>query len=162
LPYKIKRIQNGDREAIGADARARWGEEKIIVHEEVFFTGTLPGLKAMENDEILGFLHYLVRDDQCEIITLASLSERQGIGRALVQAVEEIARTRSCWKLTMTTTNDNLKALAFYQRHGFALAGLGLGLVDKARKQKPAIPLIGNHHIPIHDEIYLEKVLNPS
>ena len=159
MSYQIQPIQPRDREAVGTLVRDRWGDERVIVHEEIFHTKDLPGLKAVANDDLLGFLHYQIRGDVCEILTLSSLRKRQGIGSALVQSVEGMARNQGCRKLSVTTTNDNLVALAFYQHLGFVLAGVGLGLVDKARKLKPAIPEIGEHNIPIHDEINLEKVL---
>ena len=159
MSCEIQPIHLRDRDAIGASVRELWGEELIIVHGEIFRTNDLPGLKAVENHDLLGFLHYIIRGNVCEILTLASLRKRQGIGTRLVQAVERIARNQGCWKLKVTTTNDNLGALAFYQHIGFLITGQGLGLVDKARKLKPTIPEIGDHNIPIHDEIYLEKVL---
>ena len=159
MPYEIKKITSQDQETIVAAVRDHWGDEKIIVHEEKFNTADLPGFLALENNELLGYLHYQVRDDHCEIITLASMRERQGIGSALVEAVERIAQTQGCKKIKATTTNDNLAALVFYQRLGFIMSGVGLGFVDEARLFKSSIPEIGNHGIPIHDEIYLEKIL---
>ncbi len=162
MAYEIQQISRTDREIIGAMVRKEWGDEKIIVHEETFHTAELSGLKAVENSQILGFLHYQVRDDLCEILTLASLRKRQGIGLALIQAIEGIARSQGCRMLKATTTNDNLGALVFYQRCGFVIMGLGIGFVDDARKLKSTIPEIGNFNIPIHDEIYLEKSLSQS
>lgn len=57
----------------------------------------------------------------------------------------------------MTTTNDNLHALRFYQKRGFDLFALHRFAVDRARKQKPQIPLFGNDNIPIRHEIELIK-----
>lgn len=162
MPYEIKKITSKNQETIVAAVRDHWGDEKIIVHEEIFNTADLPGFLAMENNELLGYLHYQVRDDHCEILTLASLRQRQGIGTALVDAVEALARKRGCKKLTVTTTNDNLAALVFYQQLGFRMSGVGLGLVDDARLFKSSIPEKGNHDIPIHDEIYLEKTLSKN
>ena len=159
MPYVIHPIQTNDQERITAAVRDLWGDAKIIVHQETFLTGSLPGLKASDHGDLLGFLHYQVQGEDCEIITLASLRQRQGIGTALIQAVEDIARKQECCRLRVTTTNDNLEALAFYQNQGFVLTGVGLGLVDQTRKVKPSLPEIGKHNIPIHDEIYLEKAL---
>lgn len=55
----------------------------------------------------------------------------------------------------MTTTNDNIDALRSYQSHGFRPCRIRSGTVDEARLRKPAIPLIGYHGIPLHDEIDL-------
>ena len=56
--------------------------------------------------------------------------------------------------------NDNLSALRFYMRRGFRLIALRPGAVDEARKRKPAISLVGQHGIPIHDELELCLALN--
>jgi hypothetical protein len=54
-----------------------------------------------------------------------------------------------CQLLTVTTTNDNLEALRFYQRRGFRLAAVDPGAVERGRRLKPEVPLLGNHGIPI-------------
>ncbi|EPE61206.1 hypothetical protein L479_02426 [Exiguobacterium sp. S17] len=61
--------------------------------------------------------------------------------------------------MSLFTTNDNLRALAFYQKRGWRLAGIIPGAVDEARLQKPSIPMIGEHGIPLHDEIILHKII---
>jgi ribosomal protein S18 acetylase RimI-like enzyme len=57
----------------------------------------------------------------------------------------------------LTTTNDNVDALRFYQRRGFRLAALRPGAVDEARRIKPEIPQVGEHGIPLHDELDLVR-----
>ena len=159
MQIEITAITEADRQVIGDHVRELWGDELILAHREAFHTTSLPGLKAVHNGKILGFLHYQLGKADCEILTLASLIKRQGIGTALVEALEAMSRLSGCKRLMVTTTNDNLGAMAFYQHCGFSLSGVGLGLVDEARKQKPTLPEIGDHQIPIHDEIYLEKIL---
>ncbi len=53
------------------------------------------------------------------------------------------------------TSNDNLRALRFYQRRGFRLKELRPGAVDEARRLKPQIPLGGAEGIPMREEIEL-------
>ena len=62
----------------------------------------------------------------------------------------------------MTTTNDNLRAVQFYQRLGFRIVRVNVGAVDEARKIKPQIPEVGQTGIPIHDELVLELRIEPS
>jgi ribosomal protein S18 acetylase RimI-like enzyme len=62
----------------------------------------------------------------------------------------------------LVTTNDNLEALRLYQRHAFRLAELHAGAVDRARELKPSIPLLGDHGIPMHDELVLVRRLRAS
>ena len=159
MQIQIQDICQADQQTIGQLVRGLWGDELILVHGESYHTASLHGLKAVREAELVGFLHYQVAELDCEILTLAAVHKKQGIGTALLNAIEAIARSNGCHKLKVTTTNDNLGALAFYQHCGFLLSGVGLGLVDEARKQKPSIPKIGDHNIPIHDEIYLEKGL---
>ena len=45
---------------------------------------------------------------------------RQGIGRALLRAVEAHARERDCCKLTLEVQEDNEPARVLYARFGFA------------------------------------------
>ena len=61
--------------------------------------------------------------------------------------------------MQLITTNDNLDALRFYQRRGFALTELRPGAVDESRRMKPQIPLVGAHGIPIRDELVLVREL---
>ena len=59
-------------------------------------------------------------------------------------------------------TNGNLSGLQFYLRRGFRLIAVRPGAVDRARELKPSIPLLGEHGIPIHDELDLCCVLDPD
>ncbi len=59
----------------------------------------------------------------------------------------------------MITTNDNLRALGFYQKRGTVLVAVYRNAMDAARKLKPQIPMIGMNGIPLRDEIELETLL---
>jgi GNAT superfamily N-acetyltransferase len=113
-----------------------------------------PALVAERDDGTLaGVLTYVVRDDECEILTLHTAEQWTGAGSALIEAVERKAR-----RLWLITTNDNVDALRFYQRRGFRLAELRAGAVDESRARlKPEIPETGEYGIPIRDELILEK-----
>jgi len=159
MTIQIEKMKKKDKEAVRDIVRSYWGDETIIVNKEVINTSKLVGLKTVKANEIIGILHYRVAGDECQIITLASTKQGQGVGSKLLQEVEEIARKEDCQLISLNTTNDNLHALGFYQRRGFHLAGLYPGEVTAARKLKPTIPEIGENNIPIRDEIRLEKNL---
>ena len=75
-------------------------------------------------------------------------------------AIEALARDAGCTRLWLITTNDNVDALRFYQRRGFRLAKLHPGAVDDSRARlKPGIPKLGDHGIPLRDELELELEL---
>ena len=96
-----------------------------------------------------------VRPGVLEIVTINALDRLPGIGTMLIEAVRAEAKRLGCHQVTLTTTNDNIGALRFYQRRGFRLAALRPGAVDRSRQRKPEIPRTGDFGIPLRDEIDL-------
>lgn len=162
MSLKINKIYDSDLDTVLEIVTRLWGDAIIVVHGDVIHIADQPGLKAVIEDQIIGILHYQIKDSECEILTLASLIEGQGIGSALLVAIETIAQTAGCEKLSLITTNDNLHALGFYQRRGFHLSALYPGQVARAREIKLSIPLVGDHNIPLRDELKLEKSIRPN
>lgn len=140
----------------------RWGAEFIVAHETVFRPENVSGFIALDGNEWVGLITYTFLDTDCEIVSLDSLRENEGIGTALIEKVIEDAKASQCRRIHVTTTNDNLRGLAFYQKRGFQLANLRVGAMDETRKLKPGIPLVGENEIPLRDEIELEMALTPS
>jgi ribosomal protein S18 acetylase RimI-like enzyme len=105
----------------------------------------------------VGLVTYRVEKQECEIITLNSFAEREGVATELLQAAERAALQSGCNRLWVITTNDNLDALRFYQRRGFTITKVHTDTLKESRRLKPEIPEIGLYEIPIHDEIELEK-----
>jgi ribosomal protein S18 acetylase RimI-like enzyme len=125
----------------------------------VWTPAELPGFAAFEDDRCVGLLTYEIEGDALEIVTIDALVEGQGIGTALLRAVEEVARAQGCRRLRLVTTNNNLRALLFYQRAGFRLVALVPGAVEESRKLKPSIPELDAAGLPIRDELHLELPL---
>lgn len=110
---------------------------------------------------LLGVLTYQVVGTDLEVSTLYAAVSGSGVGTALLSWAEDEARRFGARRLWLITTNDNLDALGFYQRRGFRLVALRVGAVDDARDRlKPTIPPVGDHGIPIHDELVLERWLD--
>jgi ribosomal protein S18 acetylase RimI-like enzyme len=156
--FSIRPILPEDREWIRRLLRERWGSDFIVVHETVFYPLDLPGFIARQGDDRVGLITYVLSDPDCEIVALDSLIRSRGIGSALIDAVKTFAKRSGCRRLRLTTTNDNLNALRFYQKVGFILAALRPNAIEKTRKLKP-IPMLGENGIPIRDEIELELML---
>ncbi|HEY5119518.1 MAG TPA: GNAT family N-acetyltransferase, partial [Anaerolineales bacterium] len=112
----------------------------------------LPGFVAAVGERKVGLITYRIDGNLCEIATLNSLFPAHGIVSALLAAVRTDAVRLGCRALQLTTTNDNLNALRFYQKRGFAFAAVRPNAVDGTRKIKP-VPLLGESGIPIRDEI---------
>jgi GNAT superfamily N-acetyltransferase len=157
----IRSIEDVPRDKITEFFRLHWGSPEIVVSSGIYNCSELDGFAVIkEEDEIIGLITYVIRDNQCEIISLDSVEEGKGIGTALVKKVEDAAAERKCKFIKLVTTNDNLQALKFYQKRGFVLSKILNNAVEKARELKPEIPLIGNYGIPIRDEIELVKLIN--
>jgi len=159
MKYTIQHIEDEDSQKILNIINRFWNEAFVVIHGKIFYPTQLLGIKAVHKDRIIGILHYLIQDDICEIVTLASLSESQGIGKKLITTVEGIALYHHCERLQVTTSNDNLPALGLYQKLGFCLVQLKAGQMEESRKIKPSIPALGYRNIPIRDELILEKPL---
>ena len=123
-----------------------------------FEARNLPALIAGEQK---GLATYQVRRTKdillAELITLDAVTPKKGVRTALIEALIRKLRAEGVSVLRVTTTNDNLNALRFYQRRGFRITAVCPGAVDEARRTKPSIPTIGEYAIPIHDEIELER-----
>lgn len=137
-----------------------WGTTEMVISSGIYDCSQLDGYVLInEQQEIMGLITYILRGKECEIISLDSMEENQGIGTKLVQEVEKTALRKGCKQVTLITTNDNLNALKFYQKRGYHLTKVYPNAVEIARKYKPEIPLIGNDGISIRDEIELQKRL---
>lgn len=136
-----------------------WGGEIMVTRGNIYRPEHLEGFVVEDGNEWIGLLTFCVKDEECEITSLDSLREGQGIGTRLMDAVIEEARRQNCRRVFLITTNDNLHAFGFYQRRGFELVGINRNALNETRKLKPNVPLIGMNNIPLRDEIELEANL---
>ncbi|MDH3663359.1 MAG: GNAT family N-acetyltransferase [Alphaproteobacteria bacterium] len=135
---------------------SRWGSPIIVVHGERFDATALPALVV---DGRYGLATCKIAE-VAELITLDAVTTGQGIGTALIKELSIRLKHQGIGQLWVTTTNDNIGALRFYQQQGFRIRRIRSNAVDQARHIKPSIPLIGRHGIPIRDEIELAMDLD--
>lgn len=154
------------RSAGDVDARAlvehvvsTWGAEFVVAHDEAMYPARLAGFVAVSGEEIVGHVSYRVESGRCEVVSIDASPPRVGTGTLLMEAVVEAAWTAGCTAVWLTTTNDNLDALRFYQRRGFRLIALRPGGFDRVRHLKPDLPPVGSYGIPRRDELDLELEL---
>ena len=152
---RIRAVSDGDRPMLAWLVAELWGSEIVAVHGSALRPAELPGFIAERSRRVVGLLTYQVLGDVLEIVTLNAIQRRAGIGTMLIDAVVDSARRFGCQQIRLTTTNDNVDALRFYQRLGFRMAELRPGAVDRARQRKPEIPRVGDYGIPLRDEIDL-------
>ena len=136
-----------------------WGGDFMVTRGQIHRPEQLEGFVLEDGAEWIGLLSFIIENDELEVISLDSLREGQGIGSQLISQTVEEARARNCQRIFLITTNDNLNALGFYQKRGFELVRINRHALEETRKLKPGIPLIGDNHIPLRDEIELEMIL---
>jgi GNAT superfamily N-acetyltransferase len=154
---RIRPIDEGDRPMLAWLVAELWGSEVVAVHGTNLRPAELGGFIAERSGQVVGLLTHQLVGNMLEIVTLNAIDRRAGIGTMLIEAAVGQARQFGCREVGLTTTNDNLDALRFYQRRGFRLAQLRPGAVDQSRQRKPEIPRIGDYGIPLRDEIDLTR-----
>lgn len=160
---RVRAATPDDAGAIAALHDAVWGGPLVAGHDTLADLSTLPTLVALDAaGRIVGALAYHLGTDELEVVSIAADPPRTGAGTALLAAATDEARGRRLSRLWLVTTNDNLDALRFYQRQGLRIVHVDPGAVDRARRLKPGIPLVGAYGIAMHDELHLERRLEPS
>jgi ribosomal protein S18 acetylase RimI-like enzyme len=154
---RVRPVVDGDRPMIAWLMVEFWGSELQVVHQSVYRPAELPGLIAERAGRVVGLLTYQVSEEMLEVVTLNAIERRTGVGTILMEAVAADARQLRCHEIRLTTTNDNLDAIRFYQRRGLRLVALRPSAVDRARLEKPEIPRVGDYGIPLRDEIDLVR-----
>jgi ribosomal protein S18 acetylase RimI-like enzyme len=150
-------LNSDDLEQVKEIIIKEWGSDYVIVHGDIIHPAELPGFKIVDGDELVGLITCMIRGQECEVVTLNSFREGEGIGETLLKTVEDYALSQKCKTCMLVTTNDNLNALGFYQKRGFYISAVKPGAVDESRKVKFSIPLVAGNGIPIRDEITLIK-----
>jgi ribosomal protein S18 acetylase RimI-like enzyme len=156
---QVRQLDPDDRPWVEDFLRERWGAPEVVARGRVYHPLELPGLAAFDGEEIVGLVTYELQGEDCEIVTIDALEEGRGIGTRLVEAVAAAAREAGCRRLRLITTNDNLRALRFYQCRGFRLAALYPDALEISRRLKPSISRVGAHGIPLRDELELVRDL---
>src|SRR5438094_9310389 len=131
---EVRALRPDDRPFVVDLLRTRWGSERMVANGAVFRPADHEGFLASIAGEPAGVLTYRVQGDRCEVTLIDSLDEGQGVGTALLAEVSKTAKAAGCSRLWLVTTNDNLRALRFYQRRGFRLVALRPGAIDRARR----------------------------
>jgi GNAT superfamily N-acetyltransferase len=161
IELRLRPLEPGDQAWMRAFATERWGAPVAVSGGRLHRLDQLPGLVALDPDGgIAGVVTWLIEADDCELVSIDALVEGHGVGTALIEAACRAAAAAGCSRVHLVTTNDNMRALRFYQRRGFVLRELRAGAVEHSRRLKPEIPLIGADGIPIRDELVLERSLS--
>jgi len=158
--FLVRPIEASDRHWVASFVKSHWGSEIVVAKGRILRPAELDGFAAFKGKGPVGLLTYRIEGLDCEIVTIDSTVEGEGIGTELVEAVKKRAQANGCKRLWLITTNDNLNALGFYQKRGFQIIAVHPDAVEEARKLKPQISLKAANGIPIRDELELELELS--
>ncbi len=155
--YATRRITSKDQEEIHGIVERFWGEDIQLTFDLRFMISQLPGYVAKIKEKIIGFISTAEIDDATLIVTLGVLPEYQGsgVGKKLVEMVESNSLGKSKKRLLVSTSNDDLPALAFYQSIGFQIFEVKPNVI--ALKHGKVTSGIGK--LPVRDELRLQKTL---
>ena len=158
---RISKIQDRDRLKISEFISDNWGSSFVVTKGRVLKPENLSGFISIDNNNrIIGLITYNIENQNCEIVTLNSKIENIGLGTELVNRVIEVAQVNDCSRVWFITTNDNLKAIRYYQKRGFEWIEFHKNAVIELRRIKPEIPQLGFDEIPIRHEIEFEYLIN--
>ena len=130
-----------DRPALRRVLEEEWGLPVVSI-SGAYDPSTLDGFVAEEEGRLAGVITYRVDGRGCEVVTLNAWPTGRGTGSALLAAAKRLADERGA-RLWLITTNDNLEALAFYQRRGMDITALHRGFGDQVRARKPSVQDLG-------------------
>jgi GNAT superfamily N-acetyltransferase len=158
MSYRIRPKVAADSAALAAVWTDRYGAPNIVSRGREHHPLLLEGFVVEEDKRLLGALTFARLGDELEVVTLDSFVENRGVGTALLGTIVELARAGHMRRVCLVTTNDNIRALRFYQRRGWSMAALHLNAIELAREIKPQIPETGDHAIAIRHEIEFEFI----
>jgi GNAT superfamily N-acetyltransferase len=120
-------------------------------------------LVARLGDESVGHLQLVAGADpgEVELKNMAVVEQRQGsgIGRRLVRAAVELARSRSAHRLTVATATADIGNLRFYQRVGFRMCAIERDVFVPANGYPDGLVVDG---IVLRDRVWLDLDLDPG
>ena len=155
---KIEKISSNTRNLVNQFFLDNWFSTDMSIRGKIIDCTKVDGFLLQEDNIIIGLVTYTFFGDICEIVSLDSKKENIGIGSALLEEIEKVAINNKCKKMRLITTNDNMRALQFYQKRGYCLTKLYPNAMEEVRKVKPDVPIHGDNDIPLRDEIELEKI----
>jgi ribosomal protein S18 acetylase RimI-like enzyme len=159
MTVEVRPLTADDRQWVAPLAMRLWGSDRVVSRGRVWVLADLPGFAAFDGEQVVGLLTYRLEAGEMELVSIDSLEEGRGVGTSLLEAAGVAARAAGCRRMWLITTNDNLKALRFYQRRGMRLVALHRDAVERSRELKPDIPQVGHHGIHLRDELELERLL---
>lgn len=148
-----------DRSELENLLRLRWSDGAVFVRGRMLRPHDVEALGACLDGRLQGVATWRVEDGLFYMLTVNNITDQRGVASALLDRVLAMAREQGFSSLRVVISNDNWPALRFYQKRGFHLVALHVGVVDAMRREFPSIPERGVEGIPMRDELELEIAL---
>jgi ribosomal protein S18 acetylase RimI-like enzyme len=157
-PVMTREATDAERPAALDLFQQDFGRTRVATLGDVVDLAAADTLVAELEGAVAGALAWRRHGDGLHIVALATdpMWQRSGVGGYLLAEAEVLARRLALARLVVTTSNDNLPGLYFYQRHGYRI----VEVVRDAVAAHPELhPVPGFADIPPIDELRLEKRL---
>ncbi len=155
VDFVVRAANADDRHDIEEICDRALGETEIDVFDQTFDVISGENLIAEADGALAGLLSTAVHGGELVIVLLSVYPEYQGkgVGAALLRAAVDFARERGLPAVRVAVSNDDVSLLYFYQRHGFAIYDVAVGLLaDRA-----GAAVAGFSGIPSRDELRLRR-----
>jgi hypothetical protein len=154
------RLEPASPEFIAATLRSEW-DLPVMTMRRDYLPGDVEGLAWRDGaGEAQGLVTWHIDGHEAEVVTLNAFQPGQHIGGRLLDGGEAELRKRGVRRVFITTTNDNLRAIAFYIRRGYRIVRVELDGMDRVRAGKPGVPLTGMEGVPLRDMLELQKAID--
>ena len=136
-----------------------WTSTSVARLGELVEAAELPGHLATLAGRRVGLVLVDVRHREYEVVAISTSEPRRGVGRALMERCFAEARDTGCRRVWLVTTNNNITAIAFYQRLGMDLRALHRHALRVSRELKATIPERDADGVRIDHELEFEVLL---
>jgi len=160
-PFRIRGARPEDDEVLRRIARGYWGREEVLAFGRVFSLPEERSLVADAGGAVAGFVSHRTEGSDGLLLALAvpPLYQGLGVGSSLLSAAIHALEKAGATTVRLTTTNDNLPALALFQRRGFEIEDVVPGVIARHLEERPGQVPVGFAGIPVRDEIRLQRCL---
>ena len=157
VEFSVRQAGDDDSDAIALLCERALGETDVDVFGRTFDVLSGINLVAEVNGELTGLLAMAIDRGELAVVLLSVYPDHQGtgVGSALLTAADEFAAKRGLNFMRVATTNDDIRLIYFYQRHGFSIYEVAVGEV--ADRFGSATP--GFSGIPVRDEVRLRRAV---
>jgi ribosomal-protein-alanine N-acetyltransferase len=106
-----------------------WSVESL----ELMLGDQATGLVAIEDGKLLGYVGMIWVLDEGQIVNVATHpdSRRRGVGRALMSAIEQLAKDRGIVFLSLEVRESNIAARSLYSSLGWVECGIRKNFYSK-------------------------------